>query len=253
MTSLTRMLAVLDLFTEATPSWTAEAINQACGYSSPTGYRYVRELTEAGLLRSAAGATYVLGPRIIELDYQVRVGDPLLQAGRDSMRQLAATTGCDVVMATIYGDRIITIHHEVGSETTGVSYGRGRRMPLFRGALSKLIVASLARARQRGLYEQHAEEGIGTSFAPSWDALLANAKTIRREGFTVSRGELDAGLVAIGVPLASVGARLVGSLGFVMSAKRYAMVDEARTAAMLREAGQQVEQRIERSVAAPIS
>jgi DNA-binding IclR family transcriptional regulator len=59
--------------------------------------------------------------------------------------------------------------------------------------------------------------------------------------------------VAIGVPLASVGARLVGSLGFVMSAKRYAMVDEARTAAMLREAGQQIEQRIERSVAAPIS
>jgi hypothetical protein len=31
------------------------------------------------------------------------------------------------------------------------------------------------------------------------------------------------------------------------------MVDEPRTAAMLREAGQQIEQRIERSVAAPIS
>jgi DNA-binding IclR family transcriptional regulator len=44
MTSLTRMLAILDLFDEGTSMWTAEAIAARLGYSLPTGYRYVREL-----------------------------------------------------------------------------------------------------------------------------------------------------------------------------------------------------------------
>ncbi len=244
MTSLTRMLAILDLFTESTPSWTAEAIAQTCGYTLPTGYRYVRELTETGLLRSAAGATYVLGPRIIELDYLVRVGDPVLAAGGDAMRQLATTTGCDVVMATLYGDRIITIHHEIGSESTGVSYGRGRSMPLFRGALSKLILAALPRAKQRRLYDAHGAEGAGTVFAPSWDALMAGARSIRQAGYAISRGELDPGLVAIGVPLGSADQKIVASLGFVMSEQRYAMVDLARSASMLREAAASIERRL---------
>jgi DNA-binding IclR family transcriptional regulator len=230
------MLAVLDLFTAESPSWTAEGISEKLSYSLPTGYRYVRELCDAGLLRRDSGGTYVLGPRIIELDHQIRTGDPLLVAARDTMRQLAETTGFDVVIGTLYSERIVTVHHELGAENIGASYGRGRRMPLFQGALSKVILAAIPRAQLRRLHERHGDAARDTDFAKDWDTLLANVKRIRGDGFAMTRSELDAGLVGLAVPLISPTRRVIASLGFVMSTKRFATLDLERSVAMLTDA-----------------
>ena len=68
MSSLARMLSILDLFGARAPVLSAEEIIARRNYSRPTGYRYVRELVAAGLLVRAPGG-YSLGPRIIELDW----------------------------------------------------------------------------------------------------------------------------------------------------------------------------------------
>lgn len=78
MTSLNRMLSVLDLFTAARPVWEADCIVEALGCSTPTGYRYLKELMHAGLLQRFNGGYYALGPRITLLDYVIRSTDPLL-------------------------------------------------------------------------------------------------------------------------------------------------------------------------------
>ena len=51
ISSLSRMLSVLDLFTDTHPIWSAEAIAQALDVSVPTSYRYVKLLADAGLLQ----------------------------------------------------------------------------------------------------------------------------------------------------------------------------------------------------------
>ena len=233
MTSLARMLAILDLFDEGASTWTAEGIAGQLGYSVPTSYRYVRELGEAGLLRRDAGGTYVLGPRVIELDHRIRIGDPLLSAGRSIMRVLADATGYDVVLGTIYGERVITIAQEHGAEVVSATYGRGRRMPLFRGMLSKTILATLPRARLRRLYERHVAEAQATDFARSLENLIAELKAIRSAGYCVTHGELDQGLVGIAVPLASNTHRIVASLGMVVTRRSYAAANAEQLAAML--------------------
>ena len=240
MTSLARMLAILDLFDEGASVWTAEAISERLGYSLPTGYRYVRELHTAGLLRRDAGGTYVLGPRVIELDHRIRVGDPLLIAGQRVMRALAGETGCDVVLGTIYSERIITIHQEQGSEGVSASFGRGRRMPLFRGMLSKAILAGLPRAQLRRLHEHHHEEAEASDFSRDAEAMLAELNAIRSAGVCISHGELDRGLVGIAVPLASPAHRLTAALGFVISRRRFATSDAKRLTALLTEAGARI-------------
>jgi hypothetical protein len=237
MTSLTRMLAILDLFDEGASMWTAEAIAARLGYSLPTGYRYVRELHEAGLLRRAVGGTYVLGPRVIELDYRIRVGDPLLIASQRSMRMLADETGCDVVLGTLYGERIVTIHQEHGAEGVSASYGRGRRLPLYRGMLSKAILSALPRAQLRKLYRNSSDEAQASALARDWDAMLAELRGIRMAGFSISHGELDPGQTGIGVPLTSDPHRLTAALGFIMSERRFATSDPARLVELLARAG----------------
>jgi DNA-binding IclR family transcriptional regulator len=227
------MLAVLELFTEAAPAWTAEAIEAKLGYTRPTAYRYVRELAAAGLLRRGPGGTYWLGTRVIELDYQIRLTDPLLLAGAAPMRALADATGCDAVLGSIYGDRVFTVHQEHGHEGISATYGRGRSMPLFRGMLSKTLLASVPRAQLRRIHAAHEAEASGLDFAKDWDTLLANLKAIRSAGHCVSHGELDPGLVGVAVPLLEREHEIHAALGLIITRQRYATVDLARLLAML--------------------
>ena len=117
---------MLGLFTEQHPTWSADAINEALGFSRPTGYRYVRELVHSGLVARIAPGTYALGPRIIELDFQIRLSDPLLKAGLPVIQELVESTGCEVNLIGLYGDHIVTTHQQPGIERLPLSFGRGR-------------------------------------------------------------------------------------------------------------------------------
>lgn len=240
MSSLTRMLAILDLFTEEAPVWTAEALIEQLGYSRPTGYRYVRELCAAGLLRRTTGALYVLGTRVIELDYQIRVTDPTLIAGRRAMRELAQETGCDVMLASLLDDHIVTIHQEHGAEGVSASYGRGRRLPLYRGTLSKTLLAWLPKARLRRLYDADPKAAAKAGLGRSWDAFVASLKDIRAAGHSVTRGELDPGLVGMSVPVLVDRGEPLGSLALVMSKQRFAIADRALLVRRLQQAAARI-------------
>src|SRR5450631_1236728 len=103
MSSPARVLAVLELFSRERPVWHADQINEALSYSRATGYRYVKDLMEAGFLQKVAAGYYALGPRIIQLDYQLRQSDPVLQAAVPIVESLASRTGLDVVLSAIFG------------------------------------------------------------------------------------------------------------------------------------------------------
>src|ERR1019366_8300669 len=101
--------------------------------SRPQGYRYIRELYATGFLTRFSGA-YSLGPRIIELDFIIRRGDPLLRSSEPLIRELRDRVACDVILARMFGNHLVAIHHERCNDTNFVGYGRGRPMPLFRGS-----------------------------------------------------------------------------------------------------------------------
>ena len=132
------MLAILDGFSAEHPIRTAEEIADSCNYTRASAYRYIKELTDTGLLQRVASSKYALGARIITFDYLIRQTDPLLQAGLPLMREIAVQTGCDCVMSALYGDQIFDTHRESnGRDALELSYGRGRIRPLFRGARPK--------------------------------------------------------------------------------------------------------------------
>ncbi len=240
MSSLVRMLSVLDLFTEAEPAWTPDAIAQRLACSLPTAYRYVRALMRAGLLRRAVAGSYVLGPRLAELDFQMRRTDPLLRDGDAALRALCEDTGCDVVVAEALGDRLITVQQLHGTEGVSASFGRGRRMPLFRGMLSKTLLAWMPRAALRRLYDAHAVEAAAEPFAASFETLVANLRPIRAQGHAVSVGELDPGLAGIAVPLPRPGDGGTAALGVILAKRRFATTDVDAMVRRLRRAAEDV-------------
>ena len=243
--SLTRMLAVFDAFSAAHPVLTAEEIMQRMGYSRGTVYRYVRELLAVGFLTRIAGGAYTLGPRIIELDLAIRQCDPLLSAGAPIMHAMREKLQCDVLLTCFYEDRVVVTHHERGDDRITVSFGRGRVMPLFRGAPSKAIAAWLPPARQKRLYADHPDEVRAAGLGANWEEFKASLTALRKQGHCVSHAELDPGNVGVAVPLnAEFPASTRGSLALVFSRARYEIVDKGVVLEILLDAAAQASRKI---------
>lgn len=220
MSSLTKLLSILDFFSPDAAVLSAEEIIGRLGSSRPQGYRYIHELCTAGLLTRFSGA-YSLGPRIIELDFVIRAGDPLLAASEPLIRELRDRLGCDVLLANIFGDRIVAIHHERGDRTEFVGFGRGRPMPLFSGAGCKIILANLPVARQKRLFLKYPEEVEASKLGRSWEEFRAELRGIRRAGYASSLGELDSTNAGIAAPVFHEADGPPAALILVMPRARY--------------------------------
>ncbi|HEX9464891.1 MAG TPA: IclR family transcriptional regulator [Alphaproteobacteria bacterium] len=238
MSSLDRVFDVLNLFSVTKPLWTVDEATVALGHSRSTVYRYIRALVKAGLLVSV-GRSYGLGPRIVELDQQMRLTDPLLQIARPRLSQLRQRLNAVVLLMRLFHNRIICIHEE-GDESTGVpSAGRGRAVAFFRGATSKVILAHLPTRRLKDLYVHHAREVAASGLGEDWTSFRNNLRDVRRRGHHVSQvGEFMPNVFSIAVPIFAGDGKIIGSLTVLQSAtKKSSRNDEIRLAAVRRAAG----------------
>jgi DNA-binding IclR family transcriptional regulator len=218
-----RLLSVLGLFTVEQPQWTVEDAARQLEVSTATTYRYFKRLTGAGLITPVSGAGYTLGPAIIQMDRQIQVSDPMLRAARGVMQTLIprAGDGSALLLCRLFHDRVMCVHQVLGrGPQEPVSYERGRLMPLFRGATSKIILAHLPARTLKSLFEQNAGESAEAGFGTSWDEFRSSLAAIRRAGVVVTHGEIDPGRVGVGAPLFDRDRNILGSLSFALSATR---------------------------------
>jgi DNA-binding IclR family transcriptional regulator len=240
-----RMLAVLELFTVERPEWTAEAAGEALGVSTTTAYRYVKRLTKVGLLTPVSGASYALGPAIIQMDRQIQICDPVLNAARSVMADLIrhAADGAIVLLCRLFHDRVMCVHQIFGrGPQMPVSYERGRLMPLYRGATSKIILAHLPPRTLKSLYAHDAAEIVAAGLGKTWDEFRSRLAALRREGIAVSQGEIDPGRVGIAAPLFDREHAILGSLSFVLPSARADETLINRLAPLTSAAAREIEQ-----------
>lgn len=242
--SLARMLSVLDLFSDHQLTWTAEAITEALQMSLPTGYRYVKMLTDAGLLQRAAGSHYTLGPRIIVLDHYIRMADPVLQHGMPFMQELVAQTGFDCVISGLYGQQVLDTHREFGTSQATLSYGRGRPRPLFLGAAPKVILSCFTSAQLHRVFDEHQDEIAQVGLPTDWSEFRKYYGAIRKAGHYFSNGELEPNLAAVAVPLQKADGTLLGSISLVTSVSRMAVIDLPKLTQLVTRAAQEITTRI---------
>jgi DNA-binding IclR family transcriptional regulator len=218
-----RLLSVLELFTVERPQWTVEAAAQRLDVSAPTAYRYFKRLTGAGLITPVAGAGYTLGPAIIQMDRQIQLADPMLRAARPVMHELIrhAADGSALLLCRLFHDRVMCVHQVFGrGPQEPVSYERGRLMPLFRAATSKIILAYLATRTLKSLFEANRNDIAEAGLGADWEAFRSSLAAIRRAGFLVTRGEIDPGRIGVAVPIFDSERAILGSLSFALSSAR---------------------------------
>jgi DNA-binding IclR family transcriptional regulator len=211
--SFERMLGLLDLFTPSASVRPVTDLVNYLGTSRSTSYRYIKALHAAGLIEAVANGRYVLGPRIVEFDRQIRMSDPLYKGGAQVLRPLVDLTGHSALLCALYSDSVMCIREELAAGSPPNLFSRGQRRPLFAGAASKIILPFLPPHRLRSIFQQHqrtiALAGMGTD----WQTFREGLGAIRRDGYIVSHGEFNPGVFGISAPVFNAEGLVVGSIG----------------------------------------
>jgi DNA-binding IclR family transcriptional regulator len=217
MTTTGKVLQVLRLFNEERKQLRAADVVEILGVSSATAYRYMADLEEAGLIERSSVNQYVLGPTIVELDRQIRENDPLIAAAGDIMKTLSERTGGTALLSRLHGRKVVCVH-QVRSRFSPaeVSYERGRAMPLYRGATSKIILAHLDADTLREIVKTDAADLRKAGLPASFDALSDALSKLRADKVCATAGEVDREAMGWAVAI-HLGKHLLGSLSVVMS------------------------------------
>jgi DNA-binding IclR family transcriptional regulator len=242
--SLVRMLGLLDLFTLAAPAWSTDALIRALSVSRSTGYRYIKALADIGLLAPVSNGHYILGPRIVELDRQIRQCDPLYNAAGPAMKQLVAKSRQSALLCALYSGKVLCVREELTPDSPPSLFTRGQTRPLFRGAASKIILPYLSAYQLRSLFEKHAKTIATSGLGSDWTSFRSNLAKIRRDGFVMTVGEFNPGVMGISAPIFNRSGQVLGSIGVAGDASKFNRSELERVATLVKSAAQQVNERI---------
>ncbi|CAL8972327.1 HTH-type transcriptional regulator KipR [Rhodoplanes serenus] len=198
-----RILAVLQLFEGGPSVWTVEEIGRALDLSTSTAYRSVRALVSAGMLEPVAGAGYALGPAFIRYDRLLRQSDPLILVADPVMRELrdAIAGRGTLVLCRRFRDCVMCVHEVRGPPPYGeTTYERGVAMPMFVGASSKAILASLPDRLLKSAYLEN-EAAIRASGPKSWAEFKEHLREIKRLGYALTDSEVAPGRIGLAAPI----------------------------------------------------
>jgi len=206
--AVARLLNILDLFTPDTLQIQVDEVASVLGVGRSTCYRYLQELSDRGLLAQRGKGKYSLGSRIIELERLLQESDPLLNAGKRVMSEMADI--CEnraLLLCTLYNDRVLCTH-QVGSSHINhqgrhmpIYRGRGSAFPLFQGAGSQAILANLAPHQIRALYLAKQGEIAESGLGEDWTSFRRALSAIRKQGYVTTVGKRNPHILALAVPV----------------------------------------------------
>jgi DNA-binding IclR family transcriptional regulator len=247
MTTTGKVLQVLRLFDDERRQLAAQDVVQLLGVSPATAYRYMADLEEAGLLERAGPSRYVLGPTVVQLDRQIRIHDPLIAAASELMVQLSERTGGTALLSRLHSRCVMCVHQVVGKNSpAAVSYERGRAMPLYRGATSKIILAHLEPDELRRLVSTDRAELRQAGLPWRFEELAAQLQVLREQKVCATAGEVDRDVMGWAVAIHQ-GRHLLGSLSVLMS-RHSPPGNPERVADQLLRAALRIEGRLESAV-----
>jgi DNA-binding IclR family transcriptional regulator len=220
MSSLEKMLGLLDVFTTERPVWSSEELIEHAGVPASTLYRYLKVLNRAGYVSRVANKSYVLGPRVMELDRISRETDPVYLAGSPVAERLTKETGHSTLLCILFSDSVMCVQQTRGQDVPPLLFSRGQRRPLVAGASAKGILAWLPMHQLRVVYARHDMAIAGVGLGGDWEQFKGELKRIRQKGYAISTGEYNAGIVSIGAPLFNAEGEVLGSLALAASVAR---------------------------------
>lgn len=214
VTALARGLEVLRCFRPGEVLLTNTDMAERTGLPKPTVSRLTHTLCQLGyLVQDRQSGSYRLGVAVLQLGMGVLAGMDICDRAAEVLRGLRSGSNPYITAALGEAHRTEVVYVAVSRSRENVSLSMhvGSRLPLFRSAIGRAILAGLTEA-DRDMAIAAAAQDTGASRA----ALRAEAEKAvaeyRSRGFCTGYGEWRADVNGIAVPVVSLGGSRVHGL-----------------------------------------
>ncbi|MDE3194043.1 MAG: IclR family transcriptional regulator [Chloroflexota bacterium] len=199
MQVLDRAIDLLMTFTPVEPALGLTELVRRTRLSKPTTFRLVQNLLRRGLLRQNEDGRYELGAEVLVLAASCRVdlrelARPILRRVRDSLNE---TT----VLSVRVGDERIHIEAVESTHPVRRSAFAGERMPLYAGAGSKMLLASMSDDEIDAYLAREDLERYSPTTLVDPRRIRQEVAAIRSRGYSEGRSERDTGGGGVSFPV----------------------------------------------------
>lgn len=205
-----RTFEVLELLSRHREGLRLTTINQSLELPLSSTHNLMKAMVEAELVTMAPDRRYRVGPRALRLSIRLVDGIAVREVARRHLPKLVEDIGYDVYLAMRVGHNVVYVDRFEGSHPVSIDIRLGQNLYLHATSVGKLFSAFHADLRARALSGRLPK--VTSNTITDARQLEAALDQIRRDGFSVSRGEGVDGINGLAVPLRDAAGTVVAAI-----------------------------------------
>jgi IclR family acetate operon transcriptional repressor len=210
--SVDRALFLLETIAEAGGEATLTDLSVRTGLNISTCHHLLATLIQRGFAAKVPGRRlYALGARILYLGHTCLQVD-LPRRAQPFMEAINAATGETVHLATLQGDRVVTLARREARHAVRVDSGRiGKVDSPHATSVGKAIMAWLPEDEMKRMVS-HGMKRFTANTITDLPALIEDLRHVRRNGYSMDREEFLEGVICIGAAIRDQAGTVIGAI-----------------------------------------
>jgi DNA-binding IclR family transcriptional regulator len=207
-----RAIIVLKAFSDENPEMGVTEVSRRVNLHKSTVYRLLSAFEGEGLIaKSAETGKYRLGPELIVLGEQVLRHTDVHRVALPFLKEMADRTGETVDLEVLSGSNVVTIEEIAGKHVVAAAGAIGMPWAAHATSTGKVLLAHLPPEKQRQILARTLKKFTSRTITDP-KALARDLLKVREQGYSISFGELEEHLIAVGLPIRGRGGDAIAAV-----------------------------------------
>ena len=199
-----RLFALLEVIAAKDQYFSLQSLADETAVPKPTLHRMLQQLEAAQLLeRSGDGRHYGTGVRLRRLAENLLMNDTAHGARHAVLRNLVAEVGESVNLTALSGSEVIYLDRVETPAPLRFYLHPGSRVPVHCSASGKVFLSQMAASQRQRLLDNTPLEAFTPKTLTAPEALEAEIRKVKRQGFALDNEEFLPGLLCVAVAVPS--------------------------------------------------
>ncbi|MFC4056134.1 IclR family transcriptional regulator [Actinomadura syzygii] len=210
--SVSRALAILELFNERRPELTTSEIASLTELNRATAYRFCQTLLNLGYLEETQSRTFRPGLKAISLARAALSSRELSEMARPYLQRLRESTGETVNMALLSGAEVVYVARLLNDDLLALRLFVGSRLPVHATSLGRAILAFLPREEVEQILGGGELEAVTQYTITDLGKLTQELDRVRSRGYSLNDEEMVLGIRGVGAPVFDASDRPIAAI-----------------------------------------
>ncbi|MCC6947945.1 MAG: helix-turn-helix domain-containing protein [Bradyrhizobiaceae bacterium] len=220
VTSLARGLSVIHAFDRDNAELTLTEIANRTRLSPATARRFLRTLQRLGYV-GANGRVFYLHPKVVSLGSAFLASARVEEIIQPILREIVEQAGTSASLGVYDGDNILIIANFSLKRMVQLTAGAGTRYPIYISSMGRVILADMPDQQLDKYLKQIKFKPLTRWTITDPAELRRRLLEVRRDGYCVTRDEIEEGLDAVAVPVRIAGGRAIAALNCTAYSRQF--------------------------------